>query len=629
MTLLAPVLVLAFVLAMVGIHLVSTRVWTGALWGVHAWAFFPAWASLVALALTVIAAWPLTRWIAAAVRGTALAYGPFESNGEGPLTSRARRILIATGAALAGAGLLWVLRARHNLLGDGVAIVAHGSWAGNLHELEPLTVLIQAKVFDLLSALWGAGHSARDVIWNAVALVSVTAGALFIPLAWGLAKEIESAPDRDAGGASRWARALVFVILITQGYLQLFCGYVENYAPLALANALVLFTGLRFARGRGSLLASGAALLFAVALHLSASALIPAWVLLALWGVSRGPNRRRAAIDLGLIVALGIVLTVVLSMLRPGYFLPRTLWDVTVRAVGQRQEDPTYLLSLRHLSDFLNEQMLIGPLGLFAFVGGLAVAAAHRSWRRPDVAFAAMAGIGYAGACVVAGDSNMGYARNWDLLAPAGVVFTTAGLLLMRPAFRPAPSWRGALLVAAALSIFHTLPWVALNMSERRSVERFATLPLGGGRTENTVAFWYAERGDFAEAKRWLKRSLAANPENSRALDLYGRIAFEEHNPRLALDAYLIAVTIRPDKAEYRQQLAFAVAASGGPAVGLGRIDTMMTGHQDNGGLWLERAMLLRASGHRAEADHAKRRAIQLSPGLATTADSLPLLTSR
>ena len=199
----------------------------------------------------------------------------------------------------------------------------------------------------------------------------------------------------------------------------------------------------------------------------------------------------------------------------------------------------------------------------------------------------------------------------------------------MRPTLQPAGLWQRTLLLAAALSVFHTLPWIAINTSEIRSVERFKTLPLGGGRTENTVAFWYAQHGDFGEAKRWLKRSLVANPENSRALDLYGRIAFEEHHPRLALEAYLIAVTIRPDKPDFRQQLAVAVAASGGPAVGLGRIDTLMAGHQDNGALWLERAMLLRACWRTAESAAANSRAIQLWPALATTVDSLPRVTSR
>ena len=641
----APACVLVFSSIVLALHLVSARDWTSALWGVHSWAFFPAAAGLAALALTVLAAVPLATWAFAAARDRGQAdhsAGEVERAANGPASPGPEprgnspgvgAIVLGSMGALIGAVLLWVVRARSNLLGDGVAIVAGVHAGGRLHELEPLTVLIQARVFDVLRALPGPAHTPREMTWNTVALVSVVAGALFVPAAWGLAREIESdggpaATPIAAGSRSRWTLPLVFAILIAQGYLQLFCGYVENYAPVALANALVLLAGLRYARGRGSLFAVGAAALFAIALHLSASALMPACGALALWGVLRGPNRRRAMIDVGLIVLLGAILTLALAGLEPGYLLPRTLWDVAVRAVGQRQEDPTYLLSPRHLRDVLNEQALIGPLGIFCFAAGLVVALTRGTWRRPDMAFVAIAGLGYAASCVVAGDSNLGYARNWDLLAPAGVVFTVAGLRLARPAFRPAGLWPRALLLAAALSVFHTLPWIALNASEPRSVERFATLPLGRGRTENTIAFWYAERGNFAEAKRWVQRSLAANPDNSRAMDLYGRIAFEEHNPRLALRTYLVAVTIRPDKPEYRQQLATAVAMSGGPTVGLRQLDTLIVGHEDNGGLWLERSMLLRASGRAAESVAAREHALRLWPGLASTADSLPFLAS-
>ena len=655
-TMVAAATLVVFASAIVALHLVGARDRIGALWGAHFFAFLPLWACLFSLGLPCIAAAPLIRWIAIAARRGRAAGGPLGMAHEtfqgalvaaspssvpalegAPPKSIATRILVWSAVAAAGAAVLWVVRARHNLLGDGVPIVAQGSTAGALHELEPLTALLQAGAFDLLRFFSGPGHTARVITWNAVAMVSVGAGALFIPVSWAIAREIASAPapDRNSGGgrpsseasAASWGIvALVAAILLTQGYLQLFCGYVENYAPLALANGLVFLSGLRFARGRGSLLAAGAATAFAIALHLSAAAWIPAWIVLSAWGVLRGPDRRRARMDLGLTVLVAIAVTVLLARLRPGYLLPRTLWDVTIRAVGQRQEDPTYLLSLRHLFDFLNEQVLIGPLGIFAFAAGLTVAIGRGAWRRPDVALAAVAGRGVAGACLVAGDSNMGYARNWDLLAPAGVVLTAAGLLLSRPAFRPVRLWRGALLLALALSAFHTLPWVALNASERRSVERFATLPLGKGRTENTVAFWYAERGDFPEAKRWLKRSLAANPQNSRAMDLYGRIAFEERDARMALRAYLVAVTIRPDKPEYREQLARAVAAFGGPVAGLGQVDSLMTGHLDNGGLWLERSMLLRASGRIAESAEARRRAVALWPNLAAMADSLPPL---
>ena len=114
----------------------------------------------------------------------------------------------------------------------------------------------------------------------------------------------------------------------------------------------------------------------------------------------------------------------------------------------------------------------------------------------------------------------------------------------------------------------------------------------------------------------------------TRAADLLGRIAFDQKDPRLALRSYLLAVLLRPDKPDYRQQLALAVAGYGGPERALGALDTLIQQNPEQGALWFERAMLLRASGRAAEAHQAKARAIALIPGLAPFPDSLPRLTA-
>src|SRR5262249_55479962 len=117
----------------------------------------------------------------------------------------------------------------------------------------------------------------------------------------------------------------------------------------------------------------------------------------------------------------------------------------------------------------------------------------------------------------LAGDSNLGYARNWDLMAAYACVLTVCGLglLLARGPAAPLPRW--ALPALAAISLYHTVPWIALNASESRSLARFATLPLGMGRVESTLGYWYAIRGEPLEAERHYARSLEENPANLRA----------------------------------------------------------------------------------------------------------------
>ena len=103
----------------------------------------------------------------------------------------------------------------------------------------------------------------------------------------------------------------------------------------------------------------------------------------------------------------------------------------------------------------------------------------------------------------------------------------------------------------------------------------------------------------------------------------------DERHPRLALQAYLIAVTLRPDKPDYRQQLAVALTVSGGPEAGLCQLDTLTAGHPEDGAVWFERTMLLRAAGRPSEAIEARARALALRPDLAVFADSLPVAPPR
>ena len=79
-------------------------------------------------------------------------------------------------------------------------------------------------------------------------------------------------------------------------------------------------------------------------------------------------------------------------------------------------------------------------------------------------------------------------ARNWDLLAPAGIVFTVAGLFLFIQSKPRASEMRSTLQIALLISVFHTVPWVLTNASFDRGLNRFSALPLSLGRVESTLA---------------------------------------------------------------------------------------------------------------------------------------------
>jgi hypothetical protein len=87
---------------------------------------------------------------------------------------------------------------------------------------------------------------------------------------------------------------------------------------------------------------------------------------------------------------------------------------------------PRYMFSSMRLRDFFNEQFLIGPLGLFLFIPAAVVALNRPDRKTLATVFFLVAGGSYLAAGWMAGDSNLGYARNWDLFARGGICFTTA-----------------------------------------------------------------------------------------------------------------------------------------------------------------------------------------------------------
>ena len=134
-----------------------------------------------------------------------------------------------------------------------------------------------------------------------------------------------------------------------------------------------------------------------------------------------------------------LLLAVLLGRLGEGYHLFGGFVQVVREELGANRNRFAYWFSRAHWRDFAQEQLLIGPLGLALFLPALVLAAL--AWRRKITvtsAFLALLGLTYLGASWVAGGANLGYARNWDLFSPGGLIFTAAaiGLFAARGAGR-------------------------------------------------------------------------------------------------------------------------------------------------------------------------------------------------
>jgi Tfp pilus assembly protein PilF len=239
---------------------------------------------------------------------------------------------------------------------------------------------------------------------------------------------------------------------------------------------------------------------------------------------------------------------------------------------------------------------------------------ARGALRSPIVVFVSVTAIAQGAACWIVPDLPLGYARDWDLFAPTGVVFLSAAAVIMLSMMRADARPARLLGVALVVSLFHTVPWIALNASEERSLERFKTLPLGRGRTESTVGFWYFAQGNLPQAKVWLNRALQDDPGNVRALAHLGNIHLSEQRYDLAAESFARAVELRPNQPHLRHGLITALFALGEYQAGLAHSQAAMSLEPDRATHRATAGLLWLGLGRVEEARQALRRAIELDP---------------
>lgn len=589
------------------LHVAGGPILGGAAWGVHLYTFFPT-AVVVSAILALTTVLVLSRSPAAPlVRALNGLPDPAE-------WSAPRRVAGVALASLSAGALMWIARVGHTLLGDGNAVVVSLPGSEYLHPRSPLTQTVLRLAYAVASARAGTGASTDVVAQNAVAACSVAAGMLFVPVAWGVARELTHLAGSRHGGSAPPAAVtwLVAPTLLTQGYVQLFFGYVEHYTLYLLAVGVYLWAGLRFLRGRVPLIGPTLAAFLAFSFHFSGAVLFPSWLVLV-WSGFSNPAARRAAIrDLGIGAAIVTAFALGMAWLGAGYELTSAFGTVFSQAVVEGGSNADYMWSVRHLRDFFNEQLLIGPLGLALLLPGSWVFMRSGGGSRVG-AFLLLAAASYLGASWIASEPFLvlGYAREWDMLSPAGLVFTVAGLGLL---FSTRQGWEGtttALVWAVALSLFHTLPWIAVNASGIRGVERMKTLPLGEGRAETAVGTWYMRHGTDQEAIAWFQRALREYPRNVNAWDKLGLVYAGQNRMNEAADAYLRAVAIRPDKIAYRHNLVESLRQAGRFEESLPHIEWLCAQQPANLDCWLRWTSALEHAGRSQEVEGVLIRAYE------------------
>ncbi len=422
--------------------------------------------------------WPITylppsaAWGLALASALAIAFGDRLPLGRLPRVRWSRPWLPVALALLSGVGF-YLLRIRHLRWGDAKVLVkalADPYWLTYVWQA-PLDVFLHAKAWALGNRLFG-WPDPIPAYW----IISTAAGILFVWVLLGLSRWL---------GRNRTERGLIFGSLATLGTVQLFFGYIENYTLMTVGVLIYAWLALRALRGELSLVWPATALAITHALHPSTIILAPSLLYLG-WQISGDAARVHCPPDPGaavrqarwrallcIAVPYTLIFAGVVALMSSGQHGVNALlgddfpgggdrrWFVPLFTITSRFERYT-MFSLGHLSDVVNEQLLVAPVIWPAFALAACLAWGRLPRHDPVFRLLLVMAVSYL-LLTLTWNPDYGGQRDWDLFAPAAL---PAALLLSYTLPRVLPegrALRAAGLALVAAQAFHTIAWIYQN----------------------------------------------------------------------------------------------------------------------------------------------------------------------
>lgn len=385
--------------------------------------------------------------------------------------------------------LFWLFRTRTHFLGDGNNII------NNLQKgeffvkwTEPVETLIYINLYKFLNSLLRLD---ADTLYE---LVSCFYGVIFIFLIFLLT---------DFLGQDKWEKLFLFCFIVLMGSIQLFCGYAEHYSFSFILIFAFMFLSIRYIEGKSNLFLPLLLFVLAVSSHVSASYFLPSAFLLCLLGYSKGGKSP----FLGKKETWAILFLIIISVIIL-FYMKEHSWTVGKQYVPLAKGDyyaPGYsLFSLPHILDVLNQQLLVSPVGLVVLISvWICSKAFHLKDKTSAFLFSTFVlGIGFNSVMY----PGLGMSRDWDMFSSTAIGYTVlAGYLFLRYAKKKVDfKYIGSVVVITAALC--TLPWILLNTSEQKGVERFRNLldldPKKSRNGHYALAAYFDKKGLYQEVEK-------------------------------------------------------------------------------------------------------------------------------
>ncbi len=397
------------------------------------------------------------------------------------------------------------LRSACHLLGDGYLLLRDLD-AGILQPTHraPFT-------FVLVRFLHSTGGPLWETAENTYRTYSYVSGAIYVLIAFPVAGTLGKTPLK---------KSIVLAFLLTGGFLQLFSGYVENYALYMPGILLYLLLGMRVLENRMSIYVPALLLSLLVNLHLALALFSPSLLMLVYRNYCNkrglGPRWRNwlSTATAVCVVPLGAALFLWLSGVEFLAYLGRAGDSHLLPVLAQPDfRDPYRLFSLSHLLDFLNLQLLAAPAACMALFLLGKRSFGHHPFLLSAAAFPLL--------FTFLANPEIGAFRDWDILAlPALPLTLWAASALLSRMRDPNSAFQAAFLICGAAAL-HSLMWIGLNASPTAAETRYAHLMdrLTGHAASygwETLGSYYHLQDNPGSALNAYQRALDANPDNPR-----------------------------------------------------------------------------------------------------------------
>jgi tetratricopeptide (TPR) repeat protein len=497
------------------VHLLTVYVAPQYMWGVHFYHFFPAgigWIlSLVTLTILIpgVGEFLYEKFAAFAEK----IKKPFER-----LNPNITFLLFS----LFSLPIFWIFRNRLHLLGDGYFRIRDLP-QGNLHLQEWLDGFIHLAVFRIMSKL--IPNWTPELTY---AIISILCGGVFVFISLKLSSFL---------GKNGFQKVLIFFFLITLGSIQLFFGYVESYTILQVVLLAYIWFSFRYFAGKTNMYPALLTLVMSIGLHITSLIYLPSFVYLLTKGRTRlMPSGMDEASSLGkqkgrvrkegdwkkpistyLIVA---ALIIAAFLIAAWVYIAATRLEKTGKGIFLvplmgTENYPFGIFSLGHISEFVNQLLLLSPLGISLMLFFLFYTIKYKSYRSGGkfedrmINFLFLASL-LALVYLFVFNFTLGSA-DWDLRCSPAPFFGLLGVLLfirwgekrstvsspstslrtspqstadqpVIPEERRLRSWGMNHTVYAwgvvfiCFGLFHTVPWVLINANNNKSVARYTLI---------------------------------------------------------------------------------------------------------------------------------------------------------